>query len=146
MDLNVRRSGDLLVTFLAAIHMSVESLSVGTGGVVRDIGKQQPSSGLDRSRRRGMGQPRDWAGMTPNTTNNSETSRQIAIKATHKVVQNNRKQCCLISSLTLDVTHTRSPVRRIVRLISDNPALTRSTISTPMSSVFGRAIWLARRR
>ncbi|MDT7813667.1 MAG: hypothetical protein QOJ42_3583 [Acidobacteriaceae bacterium] len=44
--------------------------------------RQQPSSGLDRSRRSGTGQSRDWARMTPDTTNNSETSRQIAIKAT----------------------------------------------------------------
>jgi hypothetical protein len=44
--------------------------------------RQQPSSGLDRSRRSGTGQPRDWARMTPDTTNNSETLRQIAIKAT----------------------------------------------------------------
>src|SRR5260370_8021525 len=44
--------------------------------------RQQPSSGLDRSRRSGTGQPRDRARMTPDTTNNSETLRQIAIKAT----------------------------------------------------------------
>jgi hypothetical protein len=37
---------------------------------------------LHRSRRSGTGRPRDWARMTPDTTNNSETLRQIAIKAT----------------------------------------------------------------
>jgi hypothetical protein len=43
--------------------------------------RQQPSSGLDHSCRSGTGQPRDWARMTPDTTNNSETLRQIAIKS-----------------------------------------------------------------
>src|SRR5271163_89265 len=40
------------------------------------------SSGRDRRRRSSTGQPRDWARMTPDTTNNSETLRQIAVKAT----------------------------------------------------------------
>jgi hypothetical protein len=43
-----------------------------------------PSPGLDLSRRSGEGQPRHWAQLEPDTPNNSETLRQITIKATGK--------------------------------------------------------------
>ena len=44
--------------------------------------RHKPSLSLERSRRSGAGQPRHWAGLESDTPNNSETLRQIAIKAT----------------------------------------------------------------
>jgi hypothetical protein len=44
--------------------------------------RQRPSPSLELGRRSSEGQPRYWAQLKPDTPNNSETLRQMAIKAT----------------------------------------------------------------